>query len=84
MARKNAPAFAEIEDDVEVIEPAPRTAFPQAEEPAGPSEVTARVKGSWTMFWGSQRYEFVDGKRYKLPRDLYEYLRSHSNIYDTL
>jgi hypothetical protein len=36
------------------------------------------------MFWGTSKYNFEDGKRYKLPKDLYQYLRSHGNIYDTL
>jgi hypothetical protein len=46
--------------------------------------ITARVKGTWTMFWGQLRFEFKDGNRYKLPKDLFNYLRSHGNIYDTL
>lgn len=46
--------------------------------------VSARVKGTWKMFWGSDSFDFVDGKRYKLPKDLYAYLRKSSNIYDTL
>ena len=45
---------------------------------------TAKVKGSWTMYWGNDIYEFEDGKRYKLPLDLYGYLVNHGNIYDTL
>ena len=45
---------------------------------------TAKVKGSWSMYWGNSVYEFEDGKRYKLPLDLYGYLVQHGNIYDTL
>ena len=45
---------------------------------------TAKVKGTWTMYWGNDMYEFEDGKRYKLPLDLYGYLVNHGNIYDTL
>ena len=48
------------------------------------SEVSARVKGSWTMFWGQETWIFNDGHRYKLPRDLFEYLKKNGNIYDTL
>ena len=36
------------------------------------------------MYWGRTTFDFVDGKRYKLPRDLYDYLVRHSNIYDTV
>ena len=45
---------------------------------------TARVKGSWTMFWGRTTWNFQDGQRYKLPRDLFDYLKRSGNIYDTL
>lgn len=46
--------------------------------------ISARVKGTWLMFWGQDKFDFEDGKRYKLPKDLYQYLRSSGNIYDTL
>lgn len=46
--------------------------------------ITARVKGSWTMFWGKTTWNFVDGQRFKLPRDLFDYLKRSGNIYDTL
>lgn len=47
-------------------------------------QISARVKGSWTMFWGQTSWNFQDGQRYKLPRDLFEYLKQSGNIYDTL
>ena len=46
--------------------------------------VSARVKGSWVMFWSQSSYSFVDGQRYKLPRELFNYLKKTGNIYDTL
>jgi hypothetical protein len=46
--------------------------------------INARVKGSWTMFWGQTSWNFQDGQKYKLPRDLFEYLKLSGNIYDTL
>lgn len=46
--------------------------------------VSARVKGTWKMFWGRLVFDFEDGKRYRLPRDLFNYLKSHGNIYDTM
>lgn len=49
-----------------------------------PDFVKARVKGTWVMFWGANRFDFVDGKSYKLPKDLFNYLRQNGNIYDTM
>ena len=49
-----------------------------------PDEVQARIKGTWTMYWGQRVFNFVDGTRYSVPRDLYAYLRKNGNIYDTL
>jgi hypothetical protein len=84
MARSATPA--------ELVEVEPtETDLPQAEEVATVQVVTAqpttksvRVKGTWTMYWGTQVWDFVDGQRYDLPLDLFEYLKSHSNIYDTM
>lgn len=82
MPRKTNPSFAEVENDIEVDEDAVYT--PVVEVSTEGNFINARVKGTWKMFWGSQSYDFVDGKRYKLPKDLYGYLRSSGNIYDTL
>ena len=49
-----------------------------------PNFVKARVKGTWIMFWGQDKFDFVDGKSYKLPKDLFNYLRNNGNIYDTM
>lgn len=49
-----------------------------------PTTKRARVKGTWTMYFGAKRYDFVDGISYDLPPDLYTYLRTRGNIYDTL
>lgn len=82
MPRKTNPSFAEVETDVEVDDEVQYT--PIVEVSTEGNFVNARVKGTWKMFWGSQSYDFVDGKRYKLPKDLYAYLRASGNIYDTL
>lgn len=84
-SRKVIPAFAEPEeiDEIEVAEETPRAAAPKQSAPAD-DMVTARVKGTWKMYWGRTTYDFVDGKRYRIPRDLYAYLVRHSNIYDTV
>jgi len=46
--------------------------------------VNAKIKGTWVMYWGHEKFDFEDGKRYKLPKDLFQYLRASGNIYDTL
>lgn len=77
MARSKTTQFAEIEDNDSEIE--------LNDDVVVTSDLrSARVKGTWTMYWGSERFFFEDGKRYKLPADLYVYLRDRGNIYDTL
>lgn len=49
-----------------------------------PALKSARVKGTWTMIYGDERYDFVDGQRYEISPDLFDYLRKSGNIYDTL
>ena len=46
--------------------------------------INAKVKGTWTQYWGTEQFSFVDGQRYKLPRALFNYLKDSGNIYDTL
>lgn len=65
------------EDEVVVAEPVTVMS-------ADSNYITARIKGTWKMFWGNESFDFVDGKRYKIPKDLYAYLLKSSNIYDTL
>jgi hypothetical protein len=84
-AKKKPAAFTEVEEVVEETTPDEVV----IEEPVvvvntDSDFVNARVKGTWTMYWGTARYEFEDGKRFKLPKDLFNYLRSHGNIYNTL
>lgn len=67
------------DDDDEVIIDEPITAVKTDGD-----LVTAKVKGTWVMFWGQEKFNFEDGKRYKLPKDLFQYLRASGNIYDTL
>lgn len=82
MPRKTNPSFAELEDDTEIDDDLEYTPVVQVSTEG--NFINARVKGTWKMFWGSQSFDFVDGKRYKLPKDLYAYLRTNGNIYDTL
>lgn len=44
----------------------------------------ARVNGTWTMYWGNKVFNFEDGKTYTIPVDLFEHLKAHGNIYNTL
>jgi hypothetical protein len=80
MARTQVAEFA-IEPEADSFD----EAFPQPTEPTvvSPTSKRAKVKGTWTMFYGSDRYDFVDGHIYHLPLDLYAYLKSSGNIYDT-
>lgn len=74
--------FVEQEEELLFVSEIPKTE--EKETSLTSSEVSARVKGSWTMFWGHDTWIFNDGKRYKLPRGLFEYLKKNGNIYDTL
>lgn len=49
-----------------------------------PTTQRARVKGTWTMYYGGSTYDFVDGQYTDIPTDLFEYLRQRGNIYDTM
>jgi hypothetical protein len=64
-----------VEDNVEVVESA---------TVVNADLVNARVKGTWVMYWGKQVFDFKDGARYRLPRDLFQYLKKNGNIYDTM
>jgi hypothetical protein len=49
-----------------------------------PAIRNAKVKGTWTFHYGSSKYDFVDGHRYDLPTEVFEYLKRSGNIYDTM
>lgn len=73
---RHSNVFAEpVEDDEIIATPAPAP---------GSDLKKARVHGTWTMYWGRHIYKFEDGKTYSIPADLYEHLKQHGNIYDTL
>ena len=74
--KDNVSQFAEVDEETPAVEVQPLEV--QADQ------VSGRVKGTWLMFWGTNSYDFKDGVRYNLPRDLYEYLKKSGNIYDTL
>ena len=80
MPTKKANQFAEVvettEEETSAVEVQPLE--------VNSDSIQARVKGTWTMFWGQQVFNFEDGTRYTIPRDLYNYLRNSGNIYDTL
>ena len=75
--------FNEPEEEVVVVEEEP-TVVEKVVAPGAPETKKGRVKGSWTMYWGTNVYEFVDGNTYTLPIDLCNHLKVHGNIYDTL
>ena len=74
--KDNVSQFAEVDEETPAVEVQPLEV--QADQ------VSGRVKGTWIMFWGTNSYDFKDGVRYNLPRDLYDYLKKSGNIYDTL
>jgi hypothetical protein len=43
-----------------------------------------KIKGTWTFYYGGEKYDFVDGYRYDLPMEVFEYLKRSGNIYDTM
>ncbi len=49
-----------------------------------PTTKKARVKGTWTQYYGGRLFNFVDGQSYELPLEVFEYLKDNGNIYDTL
>ena len=74
---RNSNTFAEpvSEDEETVATPVP----------APTSDLKrARIKGTWTMYWGAQIFNFETGKTYNIPADLFEHLKAHGNIFDTL
>lgn len=79
MVRKNITTatqqFAEEVENVEIAVPVPVE---------GSNLIQARIKGTWKMYWGQEVYNFVDGKRFNIPKGLHDYLRKSGNIYDTL
>lgn len=79
MVRKNITTatqqFAEEIENVEIAVPVPVE---------GSNLIQARIKGTWQMYWGQEVYNFVDGKRFNIPKGLHDYLRKSGNIYDTL
>lgn len=50
----------------------------------GPAYKSARIKGTWLMQWGPLQFDFQDGKRFSIPADLFDYLRSRGCVYDTM
>lgn len=78
MTTKKTNIFAEPveeETDTEIV----------VSKPSSDSNIRrARIKGTWLMHWSNQKFDFEDGKTYHIPSDLYEYLKSNGNIYDTL
>lgn len=77
MSRKPTTQFGEEDDGSEVVVAEPTPTFDDG-------RVSARVKGTWNMMWGNTIWNFQDGNRYRLPRDLFTYLKEYGNIYDTM
>jgi hypothetical protein len=76
--------FEEPETSVEEVTDTTEVDEPVVVAPGAPAQRKARVKGTWTMYWSRETYNFEDGKTYTIPSDLYDYLKAHQNIYDTI
>lgn len=83
MATNKTTQIAEVLIEEEAVEAPAPTPEPEPTIVA-PTTKNAKIKGTWTMFWGESKWDFIDGHRYDLPVDLYAYLRKSGNIYDTL
>lgn len=81
MATNKTTQIAEVLIEEEAVEAPAPTPEPTI---VAPTTKNAKIKGTWTMFWGASKWDFIDGHRYDLPVDLYAYLRKSGNIYDTL
>jgi hypothetical protein len=85
MARQATPVELALVDETEEAAPAAQAPVATVEVVVPqPSTKSVRIKGTWTMTWGSSVWDFVDGQRYDIPWDLFEYLKSHGNVYDTM
>lgn len=81
MATNKTTQIAEVLIEEEAVEAPAPTPEPTI---VAPTTKNAKIKGTWTMFWGGSKWDFIDGHRYDLPVDLFAYLRKSGNIYDTL
>ena len=83
---KSTSKIAEVLIEDEAVEEAVAEAPAPAPAPTivAPTTKNAKIKGTWTMYYGTSRWDFVDGHRYDLPLDLFNYLKKSGNIYDTL
>jgi len=78
----------EVSDAVEAVEETAPVADAVVAQPtvvqAAATHKRARIKGTWRMYYNGVPYNFVDGENFEIPTDLYNYLRRHGNVYDTL
>lgn len=70
--------------NIEVPEEQVPVAIPHNPVTVAPTTKSARVKGTWTQYYGRMRFDFVDKQRYDLPLEVYNYLKEHDCIYDTI
>lgn len=79
MARNSSIHFAESDEG-----DTPAAVVAESATVVNDDMVNARIKGTWLMFWGTKKFDFKDGNRYRIPRDLFHYLKKNGNIYDTM
>ena len=88
MAPKKAPTTSTTSDlfsePAESVVEAEVVVKEEVVAPGAPETKKARVKGTWRMHWGTEVFDFEEGKTYTIPADLYSHLANHGNIYDTV
>jgi hypothetical protein len=83
-ARQAEPAsYNDDLDDSEVVYAPSATPAPEPQV-LQPATKNAKIKGTWIFHYGGEKYDFVDGYRYDLPLEVFEYLKRAGNIYDTM
>ena len=76
MARATTPQAVEVDEETTavetaaspaVVEEAPASAVEEVE--VAPATKSYTATNTWTAYYGSMRYDFIEGKKYNLPAD---------------
>ena len=77
MARATTPKAVEVEEETQteevvaaeeaVVEEAPAAEVEEVE--VAPATKSFTAPNTWTAFYGNRRYDFIEGKKYKIPAD---------------
>jgi hypothetical protein len=80
MARATTPKAVEVEEETEAVEvevaveeEAEAPVLEVEEVEVAPATKSFTAPNTWTAFYGSKRYDFIEGKKYNLPADAYDW-----------